>query len=191
MASISRTTTVAVPPLTAVLLATNFRPPLSACAGSSSHTDTRHGSPNGRYVNLPTPGFSKMAGERRARSLATSPPTAPGGRAGDGTYSGMSLAKPVQFCPGETASPAPPFLTPASAFDLSTSRIVHFIGIRSSPACSLSLHPSSDYRRRFPSVDSRLGTSVFQRDRGPGKFASSTLNRYMFRLFVDIRLGQS
>ena len=48
--------------------------------------DTRVGSHSRRYVNLPTPGFSKMPGERRARSLAASPPTAPGGRAGDGTY---------------------------------------------------------------------------------------------------------
>ena len=38
-----------------------------------------------------------------------------------------------------------------------TSRIVHFIGIRTSPAPSLTLHPSSDYSRRFPSVDSSLG----------------------------------
>ena len=62
------------------------RPPLSARPGSSSLVDAHHGSPNGRYVNLATPGFSKMPGERRARSLAASPPTAPGGRAGDGTY---------------------------------------------------------------------------------------------------------
>jgi len=68
---------------------------------------------------------------------------------------------------------------------------ISFIGIRSSPARSLTLHPSSDYRRRFPSVDSSLGASVFQRGCGPGKFASSTLNSYLFRLFVDIRLGQS
>ncbi len=48
--------------------------------------DIRYDSHSSRYANLPTPGFSKMPGERRARSLAASPPTAPGGRAGDGAY---------------------------------------------------------------------------------------------------------
>ncbi len=55
-------------------------------SGALRLIDTLVGSPNSRYENLPTPGFFKMPGERRARSLAASPPTAPGGRAGDGTY---------------------------------------------------------------------------------------------------------
>ena len=60
----------------------------------------------------------------------------------------------------------------------SASHNVHFIGIRSSPARSLTIHPSSDYRRRLPSVDSSLGTGVFKRERRPVKFASLTLNSY-------------
>lgn len=59
------------------------RPSFKLCSAGNFAESSSH---KAGYVNLATPGFSKMPGERQARRLAASPPTAPGGRAGDGTY---------------------------------------------------------------------------------------------------------